>query len=408
VSGATLDSIYKRYARSMTGWSAIRRLWELFQPPRRLESVTSAELEDPNYLWALKGVSLSIARGEVVGLVGPNGSGKSTLLKLIAGITLPTAGRVEVGGRVGTLIEIGAGFHPEMTGRENVYLNGSILGLPRRAIDQHFSQIVQFAELEPFIDLPVKKYSSGMYVRLGFSVATMVPPEVLLVDEILSVGDVAFQRKSIARMRDLKRSDTTILFVSHNMDAVRHFCTRGVFLLDGQVVFDGTPDHAIEQYYRHADRSATSFWPSRDSRFSTAALRAEITCTELLDENGQVLERLEPGQPCRLRVRCRSIEPLAAAQLRVMLHDGDGNLIAGFNSKSDGVPLGKLDGPVERVIAFPRGLPLGRGSCRFCISIMDEDCLEAFVTDEDALRIVIDSREAESGWAHIERHWESR
>jgi ABC-type polysaccharide/polyol phosphate transport system ATPase subunit len=197
-----LDRLYKRYPRSMTGWSALRRLWELFQAPQCLAEVRESDLADPHHLWALRGIDLKIKRGEVVGLIGPNGSGKSSLLKIVAGITYPTAGRVEAAGRVGTLIEIGAGFHPEMTGRENVYLNGSILGLSRRQIDQHFEEIVGFAELEQFIDLPVKKYSSGMYVRLGFAVATIVAPDVLLVDEILSVGDLAFQRKSIARRHD--------------------------------------------------------------------------------------------------------------------------------------------------------------------------------------------------------------
>jgi lipopolysaccharide transport system ATP-binding protein len=390
----------------MTGWSAFRRLWELFQPPQQLDRVTAADLADANYLWALRGVDLSIQRGEVVGLIGPNGSGKSTLLKIIAGITLPTAGTVEATCRVGTLIEIGAGFHSEMSGRENVYLNGSILGLSRLQIDRHFDDIVRFAELEPFIDLPVKKYSSGMYVRLGFSVATMVPPDVLLVDEILSVGDLAFQRKSIARMRELKHSDTTIIFVSHNMDAVRHFCTRGVFLLDGRIAYDGSVDEAIDHYYRHTDRSPMSFWPSRAESFVPAKPRGEITSAALVDADARPIESINPGQPCRLLVKYRSLEPLAGAQLAVAIYDSDGTLVSGFNTRGDGVPLGPLNGPSELAVSFPHGLPITRGTCRFSVSLLDEDCLETYAVRESALAIPVQPARGETGWVHVERQWQ--
>jgi lipopolysaccharide transport system ATP-binding protein len=390
----------------MTGWSALSRLWTLFQPPQKLDEVTESDLADARYLWALRGIDLSIARGEVVGLIGPNGSGKSTLLKLVGGITLPTAGDVRAAGRVGTLIEIGAGFHPEMTGRENVFLNGSILGMSRRELNRHFDEIVGFAELERFIDLPVKKYSSGMYVRLGFAVATLVPPDVLLVDEILSVGDLAFQRKSIARMRELKRGDTTIVFVSHNMDAVRNFCTRGVFLLDGQIAFDGATDQAIEQYYRHADRAPVAFWPSHEESLAPARRRAEITSAAILDDQGRALDRLTPGKPCGLRVQYVAVEPLAGAQMAIAIYDADGTLVAGFNSKHDKAALGPLHGGGETAVWFPRGLPLTRGSARFSVSILDEDCLEPYVTKENALQIPVQPSQADSGWAHIERVWQ--
>jgi lipopolysaccharide transport system ATP-binding protein len=388
----------------MSGWTAVRRLWDLFQPPRRLDRVSDADLADARWLWAVRGIDLKIERGDVVGLIGPNGSGKSTLLKMVAGITLPTAGQVAATGRVGTLIEIGAGFHPEMTGRENVYLNGAILGLARREIDTHFNAIVDFAELAPFIELPVKKYSSGMYVRLGFSVATMVPPDVLLVDEILSVGDLAFQRKSIARMRELRQSDTTILFVSHNMDSVRHFCTRGVFMLDGRVAFDGPVDAAIEHYYRHTERSPAAFWPSRDDRFTPGRARAEIVSVELIGSDGAI-ESVWAGQPCQLRIQFRSIEPLPGVQIAIGLHDADGSLVNGFNSRSDAAPLGRLDGHGCVTISFPNGLPLGRGTCRVSVSLHDADCLELYARRENALQILIQAGSADSGWAHVAREW---
>jgi lipopolysaccharide transport system ATP-binding protein len=293
-----------------------------------------------------------------------------------------------------------------MTGRENVFLNGSILGLSRRQIEQHFDEIVGFAELEKFIDLPVKKYSSGMYVRLGFSVATMVPPDILLVDEILSVGDLAFQRKSMVRMRELKKSDTTVLFVSHNMDAVRHFCRRGVFLLEGRVVFDGDIDEAIEYYYRHADKSPVASWASRDAQFAPPAQRAEFVSASVLDSQGQEMECLMPGQPFRLRVAYRSMEPLPAVQIAIAVFDADGTLLSGFNTKGDGVQLAPLNGPAVLDVSFPHGLPLARGACRFSVSILDGDCLETYAVKENAAQLPVRSPQHEAGWLRVPRDWQ--
>src|SRR2546421_12758153 len=192
-------------------------------------------------VWALKDVSFQVKRGEVLGIVGRNGAGKSTLLKVLSRITNPTAGRVHLRGRVGSLLEVGTGFHPELTGRENVYLNGAILGMPRREIARKFDEIVAFAEVERFIDTPVKRYSSGMYLRLAFAVAAHLDPDVLLVDEVLSVGDAEFQRKSLGKMREVTGEGRTILFVSHNMAAIRALCDRVILLDAGRVVLDGDP-----------------------------------------------------------------------------------------------------------------------------------------------------------------------
>ncbi|MDH3717698.1 MAG: ABC transporter ATP-binding protein [Planctomycetota bacterium] len=405
MSGVSLKAMYKRYPRSMTGWTAMRRLWELFQPTRQLRSVTDDHLNDPRYLWALKNIDLDVRSGDVVGLVGPNGSGKSSLLKVVAGITLPTSGEVHAEGRVGTLIEVGAGFHPEMTGRENVFLNGSILGLTRRQIEQRFDEIVGFAELAEFIDLPVKKYSSGMYVRLGFSVATIVPPDVLLVDEILSVGDIAFQRRSIARMRELKKSNTTILFVSHNMDAVRKFCTRGVFLLNGKVEFDGTTEAAIEQYYKHSDRSQMADWPSGEEPFAETTNRAQITQARLMDDEGKEMKSLVPGLPCTLHVSYRGLESVPNAQMEIAIHDSQGTILTKFNTRGDGQALGPLNGPGELSVIFSRGIPVARGSVRFSITILDEDCLEAYGSRDNALQLPVESSNREEGWAYVVREW---
>ena len=198
--------------------------------------------------YALRDVSFSIGRGETVGIIGRNGSGKSTILKLIAGVMAPTEGEVRVAGRVSPLIELGAGFHPDLTGRENVHLNASILGMPAREIRAQFDNIVDFAELWDFIDTPVKRYSSGMYIRLGFSVAVHSNPDVFLVDEVLSVGDASFQEKCLAKMHEFRDRGTTIVVVSHSMDLVRGFCQRAIILDGGHIVADGAPDDMVSFY----------------------------------------------------------------------------------------------------------------------------------------------------------------
>src|SRR5688572_24323628 len=189
--------------------------------------------------WALRDVSFDIKQGEVVGVIGRNGAGKSTLLKVLSRITEPTAGEIDLYGRVGSLLEVGTGFHPELTGRENIYLNGAILGMRRKEIERQFDAIVEFAEVSKFLDTPVKRYSSGMYVRLAFAVAAHLNPEILIVDEVLAVGDAAFQRKCLGKMKDVAGGGRTVLFVSHNLGAIQQLCDRTIWLRDGRLVMDG-------------------------------------------------------------------------------------------------------------------------------------------------------------------------
>lgn len=198
--------------------------------------------------WALKDVSFKVKKGESVGIIGVNGSGKSTLLKMIAGVLYPTAGKVEVSGRIGPLIELGAGFHPELTGRDNIYLNGVILGLSKKEIEQKFDEIVDFAELEDFIDTPVKHYSSGMYMRLGFAVAVAISPDILLIDEILAVGDLTFQKKCIDKIKEFQKVGITVVIVSHNIDLVKEMCEEVMLFHKGKLVLGGDPGRVISRY----------------------------------------------------------------------------------------------------------------------------------------------------------------
>jgi lipopolysaccharide transport system ATP-binding protein len=204
-------------------------------------------------LWALRDVSLEVRRGEVVGLIGRNGAGKSTLLKILSRITEPTSGFAQIRGRVGSLLEVGTGFHNELTGRENVYLNGAILGMKKREIGAKFDEIVAFSELEPFIDTPVKRYSTGMSVRLAFAVAAHLQPEILLVDEVLAVGDAAFQRKCLGKMGDVAHEGRTVLLVSHNMPAIQGLCTRALLLDSGRVAYEGSANEAVIRYLAHGE-----------------------------------------------------------------------------------------------------------------------------------------------------------
>ncbi|HEY7292942.1 MAG TPA: ABC transporter ATP-binding protein [Vicinamibacterales bacterium] len=266
--------------------SAIASPWRRF---KQLGGVGTAESQ----FWALRDVTFGISIGEVVGIVGPNGAGKSTLLKILSRITPPTEGAVDLNGRVSSLLEVGTGFHHELTGRENIFLNGAILGMYRSEIRRKFDAIVAFAELERFIDTPVKHYSSGMFVRLAFSVAAHLEPEILIVDEVLSVGDLHFRNRCLGRMQDLRDEGRTVLFVSHDLTSVRQLCTRAVMLNGGHVVDDGLPEDVTRRYERlhHGDDDAHSGRAERINPPPDYHLRR----VELRDEAGHVTNRFDAG-----------------------------------------------------------------------------------------------------------------
>ncbi len=216
--------------------------------------------QEDEFLWALHDVSLEVKQGDILGILGRNGAGKSTLLKIFSRVTTPTAGRVRLRGRIGSLLEVGTGFHPELTGRDNIHLNGSILGMSRSEIARHFDEIVAFAEVEKFLDMPVKHYSSGMYMRLAFAVAAHLEPEILVIDEVLAVGDTAFQKKCLRKMNSVAREGRTILFVSHNMAAVSSLCNRGLLLENGKVIADGPIQEVADRYSSVATPSSETRW----------------------------------------------------------------------------------------------------------------------------------------------------
>ncbi|HOV68250.1 MAG TPA: ABC transporter ATP-binding protein, partial [Methanoregulaceae archaeon] len=258
-------------------------------PFRRLTGEAPARTTEE--FWALKDVSFEVKRGEVVGIIGRNGAGKSTLLKILSRITTPTEGTVEVHGRIGSLLEVGTGFHPELSGRENIYLSGSILGMKRSEIDAKFDEIVKFAEMERFLDTPVKRYSSGMYVRLAFAVAAHLEPEILIVDEVLAVGDAKFQKKCLGKMSDVAREGRTVLFVSHNMSAVRSLCTKGLLLQDGRCSLFDSVDSVISRYLEEENSQVfEKIWNNDETAPSNASIR--LSRVALCDDEGNVLDTI--------------------------------------------------------------------------------------------------------------------
>jgi lipopolysaccharide transport system ATP-binding protein len=269
------------------------RLWGKEDPYAKVDVAGSAQVDEAKEIWALKDVNLEVREGDVVGIIGRNGSGKSTLLKILSKITAPTEGRALIKGRVASLLEVGTGFHKELTGRDNVYMNASILGMTQAEIDRRFDEIVDFSGVEKFIDTPVKRYSSGMMVRLAFAVAAHLEPEVLIIDEVLAVGDSAFQQKCLGRMSAVAREGRTILFVSHQATAVENLCTRGVVLENGTLKFDGTQTEAIHYYVNSFTHLPGSLLERADRRGDG---QIKVVAAEFRDTNGRAISVAHAGQ----------------------------------------------------------------------------------------------------------------
>ncbi|HEY3415493.1 MAG TPA: ABC transporter ATP-binding protein [Armatimonadota bacterium] len=336
-----VDNLGKQYR--IGARQRVKRLYEavndaLLSPWRRLFRRGQSDAEE-NLLWALRNVSFSVNAGEVLGLIGRNGAGKSTLLKVLSRITKPSEGRAELYGRVGSLLEVGTGFHPELSGRENIYLNGAILGMRKAEIDRKFDEIVAFSEIERFIDTPVKRYSSGMYVRLAFAVAAHLEPEILLVDEVLAVGDFSFQQKCLGKMRNVAGEGRTVLFVSHNMPAVKTLCTRAILIEDGRLTLDGDTDSVVSSYLTLYDRmkgdgDVPEDVPRYDGTGEALLRKAIIT-----DIESNPISQVFYGQKFIVRALYESREEIDDAAIEIGLSNADGLRIATVTSIDRGRPL---------------------------------------------------------------------
>lgn len=340
------ENVYKQYylgsKRSHLRYllpDRIQERWSLHKRATPEGSLSSKEF------WALKGVSFQVNEGEMLGMIGPNGAGKTTALSLIAGITIPTSGFISVKGKIGALIKLGAGFHPDLTGHENIYLNGSILGLRKHEIDQIYDEIVQFSGLEEFINTPVKRYSSGMFVRLGFSVAVHINPEILLVDEVLSVGDMSFQTRCFNRIGELKDAGTTIIFVSHNMHHIAGFCDKVIYLNHGEAKYFGDPSDTIDVYTRDVmneqshDLSITENNVDRVNGTGRIVIRDVI----FLDKDGCETKQIHCGEAVTVRIHYQATEKVENSLLDVVIRDSaSGNLFQATN-RDLGVEFHNLD-----------------------------------------------------------------
>ncbi len=355
-------------------------------------------LPQKNDFWALQNVSFDVEQGHTVGLVGSNGSGKSTALKLIARILEPTSGSVQVKGRISALLELGAGFHPDLTGRENIYLNGSLMGIGHKRLNRVFDEIVDFSELEKFIDMPVKHFSSGMYTRLAFAVAIHVDPEVLLVDEVLAVGDGAFQRKCMESIGKLRRAGVTILLVSHDLETVARLCHTAVWLDkggihaigDGQLVINDYIAHINEQQRallertqkqgeekEHAEGPAeqnNSATNSADETVTVAPLKeAQITRIETLDRDGNPAKSILTGNPLYIRIHYTADRRIDTPVFGLALHRDDGAHVTGPNTQEGGYPIEAIEGDGFIDYCLDR-VPLTAGRFYISASLVDQTC----------------------------------
>jgi len=362
------ESLGKRYVRPQTegvsgSWRAGLRahLTEFFP--------FLAARDEADWFWALRDVSFEVRRGEVLGIFGRNGSGKSTLLKILSGVTLPTTGRAELHGRVGSLLEVGTGFHPDLTGRENVFMSGAVLGIPRAEIARRFDEIVDFSGIEDFIDVPVKRYSSGMYVRLAYSVAALLESDVLILDEVLAVGDVAFREKSQRNIERAAKDGRTVLFVSHNVRAANAICTTGMLLQHGACTFQGTAREATTQYLReiHHAEEAPGVGAFHDlaaaPRFEGASQRV-LAWVSTHEMDGTPSARFATGRGLRVRIGFRDVRA-PDPYFSVLLLNEYGDRVATIHSTHTGVPLAvRGEGVVECEIPELR---LGAGSYQVMI-----------------------------------------
>jgi len=312
-----------------------------------IERIKGAPPKDDNIIWALKDINFEVKHGEVLGIIGRNGAGKSTLLKILSRITKPTTGRFELNGRVGSLLEVGTGFHPELTGRDNIYLSGAILGMKRNEINRKFDEIVDFAEIEKFLDTPVKHYSSGMYMRLAFSVAAHLEPEILLVDEVLAVGDAEFQKKCLGKMGDVAGQGRTVLFVSHNMGAIINLCLTSIMLQRGMLSFKGTSNQAISYYT--SGRKATTHDNLEQIVNRKGNGIAKFTYIFLEDETGKKVSQAISGSPITIVLGYKSKKnQINNCRISIAFYNSSGQAL--FNCSSELTSKNSINLPAEGII----------------------------------------------------------
>jgi lipopolysaccharide transport system ATP-binding protein len=366
---------YKTLRETMTNAVAapFRRAFRILQG----QATGASDLDQT--MWALDDVSFEVRRGEIVGILGNNGAGKSTLLKILSRITEPTKGFAEIKGRMGSLLEVGTGFHPELTGRENIYLNGAIIGMTRRDIDQSFDQIVDFSEVENFIDTPVKHYSSGMYLRLAFAVAAHLEPEILLIDEVLAVGDAAFQKKCLGKMEDITKKGKTVLFVSHNLVAVSSLCPTSIILQNGRMNFRGPTEIAIERYLSQMQDLSQQPLETRKDRDGNGSVR--VLDLWLENHDGRRVTSVTCGDNVSIRLSYRTDRSFRALQFIVGVYNSLGVCALSFDTNVNPIQLDcwPTSGTLTCTLSSP--FPLSHGIFSIRIAVFAASSLADYVAN---------------------------
>ena len=349
-------------------------------------------------IWALRDVSLAVEPGEAVGVVGRNGSGKTTLLRLIAGIFKPSTGRLEVGGDIGSLLGLGAGFHPDFTGRENVYMNGAVHGLKKSYVRERLDEIVAFAELEEFVDVPVRTYSSGMYMRLGFAVATHLDPDILLLDEVFAVGDEAFQRKCFGKILDLRERGRTIVFVSHAAPAVERVCERAILLTGGRVAHDGAARDVIRHYQQQIAGEEASA-----QRHAWGTGEATVVGVRLEGSDGEEQRQFLSGGPLGVRLAIELSPEVRPPRVAVEFRDANGGLLGASEATAE--ELGWETGRSREVCFEVPRLPLSDGVFRLSVALGDPNSTRQYHRLDPAAEFTVFPDEHSRGWFRFEGDW---
>lgn len=371
-----VDSLWKQYRYGQLGYGTLRHDLQSWWAGRRGRSDPNAKLHSgrsrregagsEGRFWALTDVSFDVERGDVVGIVGANGAGKSTLLKIMSRVTCPTNGTIRLRGRLASLLEVGTGFHPELTGRENVFLNGVILGMTRSEVQRKFDEIVCFSGLERFIDTPVKRFSSGMYVRLAFSVAAHLEPEILVVDEVLAVGDAEFQKRCLGKLQTVARDGRTVIFVSHNVASVAALCRKGLWLDAGRLRLSGPVEEVLDRYLASLESNAESPLASRVDRNGTGS--NALTDVVIRASESRSAGTVSTGGPCSIQLSWRGEGPVFAPLFRLSFYARSGAPVLHLDSRAAGLDVRELPASGSVICEIPR-LPLTEGHYRVNVSL---------------------------------------
>jgi lipopolysaccharide transport system ATP-binding protein len=380
----------------------VSKKYRIGKAPLSLRSLVNFRNQKNQYHWAVKEVDFSLYPGQALGIIGPNGAGKTTILKLLSKVTFPSSGKINMNGRFSALIELGAGFHPELTGRENIFLNGTILGMRKQEIQSRFDEIVEFAGIGKYLDTPVKRYSSGMYARLGFSVAAHIDPDILLVDEVLAVGDMAFQKKCYDRMVDLIKKGTTLIFVSHNMRAIQKVCNECIVMYRGNPAFQGPTADATAKYSNILREAATTYNDIGENisdgigqRIMTHA--AVINNVELLRENQQTAYTFESGESVSVRFQVDFHEESPHPIFACMIRTPDGQKVYDYTTEWAQITTPDFEANTSRQIEFKLKLNLAPGTYQLGVNMAYHDLSKYYDRIDRALDFVMTSNTGSRG-----------